>query len=351
MSCCRRLLTALTMVAACAAASDLSAHPDHPKQAPKESRAVNETIETGSGSCTYKTVANWCKIPAGRDSLGPTHGAIVLDAEGNIYCSMDSGEHGLLVYRPDGTLIREMGHGLAGIHGMCIRTEGDTQFIYAAHLRESQVPKLTLNGEVVWAMKGPPADSEKYDDPGQYKPTAVAVAPNGDIYIADGYGTNWIHRFDKDRKYLESFGSRGTENGRFQTCHGLALDPRGEQPLLLVCDRENRRLQHYDLEGNFVATLTENLRRPCSVAFFGDRVAVAELEGRVTVLDGANQPIAHLGDNPDRKQWANYGVSVADWQPGIFTAPHGVAFDRNGNLFVMDWNATGRISRLDLVAQ
>lgn len=341
---------ALAGIVVVAAASELSAHPNHPKKAPPETPAVTQRIRTGSAQCTYETVANWCKIPEGRNSLGPTHGAIVLDKAGNIYCSMDSGDHGILVYRPDGTLVREIGDGLAGIHGMCLREEGGREFIYAAHLRGAQVLKLTLDGEIVWAMKGPPPEATGYDDPKTYKPTAVAVGPEGQIFVADGYGANWIHRFDKDRKYLGSFGSRGTEEGRFQTCHGLALDTRGERPLLLVCDRENRRLQHYDLEGNFVATLIENLRRPCSVAFHGDQLAVAELEGRVTILDGKNRPIAHLGDNPDKTQWANYRVPAEQWPPGLFTAPHGVAFDEAGNLFVMDWNATGRITRLDHVS-
>ncbi len=345
------LLAATVTLAVAATSSFLPAHPNHPANAPKESRSVTETVRTGTDACSYETVANWCKIPDGRDSLGPTHGAIVVDKAGHIYCSMDSGDFGIVVYRPDGTVLREVGRGLAGIHGMCLREEGDGEFIYAAHLRDAQVLKLTLDGQIVWAMKGPPGESGKYDDPQSYKPTAVAVGPGGEIFVADGYGMNWIHRFDKDRKYLGSFGSRGTEDGRFQTCHGLALDTRGERPLLLVCDRENRRLQHYDLEGNFVATVTENLRRPCSLAFFGDRVAVAELEGRVTILDASNRPIAHLGDNPDQKQWANYGVPSDQWQSGVFTAPHGVAFDGDGNLLVMDWNATGRISRLNKVPE
>jgi len=71
----------------------------------------------------------------------------------------------------------------------------------------------------------------------------------------------------------------------------------------------------------------------------------------VTVFDGSNRPVAHLGDNPDRKHWANYRVPVSQWQEGVFNAPHGIAFDKNGNLFVMDWNASGRISRLDLVRE
>ncbi|MHB8898691.1 MAG: NHL repeat-containing protein [Thermoguttaceae bacterium] len=347
----RILLPVVTAMAAATTTSDLAAHPNHPQNAPKESRSVTDEIRTGNGACTYQTVPNWCKLPEGRPSLGPTHGSIVIDKTGRIYCSLDSGDFGILVYGPDGAFLREAGRGLAGIHGMCLREEGGDEFIYAAHLRDAQVLKLSLDGEVVWAMKGPPAGAKGYDDANAYKPTAVAVGPAGEIFVADGYGANWIHRFDKDRNYLGSFGSRGTENGRFQTCHGLALDTRGPRPLLLVCDRENRRLQHYDLEGNFVATIAENLRRPCSVAFFGDRVAVAELEGRVTMLDASNRVIAHLGDNPDQKQWANYRVPADQWQLGVFTAPHGLNFDAKGNLLVMDWNATGRISRLELVSK
>ena len=117
-----------------------------------------------------------------------------------------------------------------------------------------------------------------------------------------------------------------------------------------MCDRENRRLQHFDLDGNFVAVVTEGLRRPCAVSFGPDgRVAVAELEARVTILDGANRQVAHLGDNPERGQWANYNVAPADWKPGLFTAPHGVSFDGEGNLYVMDWNASGRVSKLQRV--
>ncbi len=58
-----------------------------------------------------------------------------------------------------------------------------------------------------------------------------------------------------------------------------------------------------------------------------------------------NQQVAHLGDNPDKKHWANYNVPPADWKPGIFTAPHGVSFDHEGNVYVMDWNSSGRVSK------
>ena len=113
-----------------------------------------------------------------------------------------------------------------------------------------------------------------------------------------------------------------------------------------MCDRENRRIVRFDLEGQFVDTLATGLRRPCSVAFQGDHVAVAELEGRVTILDRKGAEVAHLGDNPDAGQRANFDVPPAKWTEGLFTAPHGVCFDAQGSLYVQDWNRSGRISKL-----
>ena len=265
---------------------------------------------------------------------------------------MDGGDAAIMVYSPDGKFLKGLGgKELTGIHGMQIRDEDGEQFIYAAHLKGKQALKLRLDGTVVWSI---PAEevmksSGKYKDKGQYNPTAIAIGPDGRVFIADGYGQNWVHLFDKDRKYVKSFGGPGNEPGKFSTCHGLGLDTRTGRPLLLVCDRANRRLQHFDMDGNFVAVITEGLRLPCSVSFHGDHVAVAELEGRVAIIDKTNKVVSVLGDNPDPKQRANYNVPPDQWQVGIFTAPHGVSYDKDMNLYVMDWNASGRVSRLNLV--
>jgi DNA-binding beta-propeller fold protein YncE len=320
---------------------------DH-THAPGDALAVTHAVRTGAGENTFESVPNWCQLPEGRQTLGPTHGGIVEDKDGNIYFTMDGGPNSILVYTPDGKFVRALGdEKLTGIHGLCINDEGGQQFIYAAHLKGRQALKMKLDGTVVWSIPFEKVkESGKYQEAKQFSPTAIAVGPDGSVYIADGYGQNWIHRFDKDQKYVSSFGGRGAEPGKFTTCHGLGLDTRGEKPLLLVCDRENRRLQHFDLDGKFVAVVTEGLRRPCSLSFHKGRVAIAELEARVTILDEKNQQVAHLGDNPEKKHWANYNVPPAEWKSGIFTAPHGVSFDRQGNVYVMDWNSSGRVSKL-----
>ena len=325
----------------------------------------------GSGAWRYEVEAGWAKLPDAT-ALGPTHGGVVVDRAGLIYVSSD-GPAGILVFGKDGKLVRTLAPELNGIHGLTLRDEGGKQFVYGAHLFGHQVVKLGLDGTVVWKMPCP-TESGVYpalDDwkpnpktpkakPGAtlvghdgrtyvidgYKPTAVTVGPDGRIYVADGYGASIIHEFSPDRKWTRVIGSRGEGDGQFKTCHGIALDTRFEKPLLLVCDRENRRLIHLDLDGKFVRNLAVGLRRPCAVSIMGDFVAVAELEGRVIVTDKTGAIVATLGDNPDKTQWATNRVPKEKFQDGIFTAPHGVAFDAAGNLYVQDWNLAGRISKL-----
>lgn len=278
--------------------------------------------------------------------LGNTHGGVAIDSNGLVYSNTDT-ERSIVVHRPDGRFVRAIAGEYPGIHGMVIRKEGDEEFIYAAHLTGKQVLKMKLDGTPVWAI-GLPEESGKYeDDPTAYNPTGIAVGPDGRIYVADGYGRQWIHVFAPDRTYLTSFGGPGTEPGRFQTCHGLAIDSRGETPVLLVCDRENRRLQRFSLDGAFIDVPVEGLRRPCAIGISGNEIAIAELEGRVTLLDENFKLIGHVGSNSNRSQWARNGVPESEWIDGVFLSPHGCALDASGNLYVSDWNGTGRLSKME----
>jgi len=309
-----------------------------------DGKTATTLVHTGTGSFRYESVPNWCQLPEGAKQLGNTHGNIVIDAAGSVYFNTDT-KRAIMVYRPDGSFVRTFGEETVGLHDMILHQEDGTSFIYAAHLAGHQVVKYALDGTLLWTLPWP-EESGKYKEAKQYNPTAVTVAPDGSIYVADGYGQNWIHQYRADRSYVRSFGGKGQAPGQFQTCHGLRVDTRTSPPTLIVCDRENRRLQRFSLQGKFIEILATGLRRPCHVDFWGDLTVVAELAARVTILDKDFQVLTHLGDNPNHEQWAQNPVGPELWQDGVFIAPHGVSFDASGNLYVMDWNRSGRISKL-----
>ncbi|TAH35567.1 MAG: hypothetical protein EYC70_12990 [Planctomycetota bacterium] len=305
-------------------------------------------IRLGSGRHTYEWVPNWAQLPEGM-SFGNTHGCIVTDAGNRLLVNTDT-ENAVMLFDSGGKLLKTWGKDYAGgAHGMAVVAEGQQEFLYLAHIGRHELIKATPDGEVIWTL-GYPRESGLYENADRYHPTSVAVAPNGDIFVADGYGLGWVHQFDAGRKYRRSFGGPGTEPGKMRTPHGLWLDTRGKEPLLAVADRENHRLQFFDLDGKLHGLLDHDLRRPCHVHQRGGDVVVADLAGRVSIFDEKNQLVTHLGDNPDEGKRAQNGVPREQWKDGEFISPHCAHWDRGGDLYVMDWLAQGRVSKLRRVA-
>ena len=309
---------------------------------------AEDTALLGAGPHQYEWVSGWMKTPDGNE-IGNTHGAIAFDSAGNVYVNTDH-KQAILVFRPDGTFVRALAPELTGgMHGMDIVREGDEEFLYATHTGQHAVVKMKLDGTIVWRI-GTPEKSGVYKDPNHFRPTSVAVAPDGRFFVADGYGLSYVHLFDKNQKWIRTFGGPGTEPGKFRTPHGLWIDKRVDPPVLIVADRENHRLQKFDLEGNHLGVIEGFFRRPCKVHGRGSDLVVADLAGRVTILDGNDELVTHLGDNPDPGKRARNDVAKTEWVDGHFLSPHAAAWDAEGNLYVMDWNRHGRITKLKHVA-
>ena len=276
--------------------------------------------------------------------LGPCHGGVVVDRAGSIYVSTDT-PRGIMVYTPDGRFLRTVGP--TRIHGLEIREEDGVEYIYAARPSDHEVVKLKLDGTQEWSIKYP-QESGIFKDAKGFNPCAVTVAPDGSIFIADGYGSNYVLKYDKDRKFVKAFGGPGEAEGKFKTCHGIGLDTRLEKPLLLVCNRNNNRVEYWDLDGNFVRVIQKDLRMPAAVHIRGDYAVFPELQGRVTVLDKEGNIVAQVGDNPNAAQRANYGLPPAQWQDGVCNSPHGACIDKDNNLIVAEWSQFGHLHKFVL---
>ncbi len=304
-----------------------------------------QPVRMGCGMMTFDTVPGWGLRPDGSSSLGPTHGAVVIDQAGHIYTSA---RKGVVVFAPDGKVIQSyLGDEYSNIHDMEIRQEEGGEFIYGARNANAEGIKFDAHsGEIVLKLPFPAESGLQLK---KFNPTAITVAPNGDIFLSDGYASNHIFRFDKTGKYLSHFGTKGNGLKQFNTAHGMTLDTRYDPPRLLICDRNHQpkgRLLHYDLDGNFIEEVITGLGMPTSVSIQGDYVAVPDLHGRLVILDKSNTIMAVLGHNADPKKRANFNVPQSEWVEGVFSGTHGSYWDANGNLYVQDWNVSGRIMKL-----
>lgn len=301
-------------------------------------------MRIGSGSHTYEWVEGWAKIP---DHIQPgyTHG-VVEDSQGRIYVH-NASPHAIIIFDADGNFIDSWGEEFAaGAHGLLLNKEDDGEYLYLSATGQNIVVKTTLDGREVLRI-GTPDLPDIYDAEKKFVPTETAVAPNGDIYIADGYGQPWVHRYSAKGDYISSFGGRGSEVGKLNNPHGIMLETRGLEPLLIVSDRGNHRLQYFNLEGETVQITEGMLRLPCTTDAYGDELYIADLHSRLTILDNSGHLITHLGERENGWElpgWPNIAHDLR--QVGTFTSPHDLHVDGNGNIYVVEWISDGRITKL-----
>jgi hypothetical protein len=312
-----------------------------------DAQHTSTVLLTGNGQWTYRVVPGWGRLPRGTN-FGGTHGGIAQDKDGNVYVSTQSST-GVLVYSPDGMLLKTIANQYPEVHSMVYAQEDGAEYFYCTVQKGTPQEnwlfvKMKTDGTIVQKITAPREAGFKAGN--EWRLTAAMPAPDGSIFIANGYGDSRIFRFDKLGQFQASYSGKGDSDGLLNCSHGLAVDRRYDQPLLLVCDRENRRLCHFDFDGKFVRTIVRHLRRPCQTNFNGDYAVVSELEGRVTILDRDNVPIAFLGDNPRKAQWANYDVEPSAISAANFSAAHGCFVDSGANIYVSDWNRTGRVTKL-----
>lgn len=322
----------------------------------------------GSGQHRYEVLHNWVQLPD-KYSWQTTHN-VAVDRDGLLYVIHEGRENqkdhpSIFVFDGQGKFVRAFGSQFqGGGHGLEVITEGREQFLYVTGYQQlKNFAKLTLRGELVWEKRAP-MDSKLYPESEDTKPakrwgrdafmpTNFAFLPDGGFFLADGYGSYRIHRYDKNGKWLSMFGEPGTGDGQFNTPHGICLDNRpGREPSLIVADRANKRLQWFTLEGRHLKTL-DGFILPANLDTLGEVVLVPDLSARITLLDKNNQVITHLGEDPAwREQVLKDGMKLRGsdkgegWVSGKFLHPHDACFDPAGNIYVAEWVNSGRITKL-----
>lgn len=283
----------------------------------------------GTGKYTYQQIEGWAKLQEGLSFLDI--GSIAIDNKDKVYI-LNRSECPIMVFDPDGNLLKYWGKGyFKRAHGSCIGPDGS---IYCTDDGEHIVTKFTPDGKVLMTLgnKGRPSDtgyretsdlweriaSIKRGGPPFNKPTGVALSPKGEIYVSDGYGNARIHKFSQNGKLLFSWGEPGPAPGQFRLPHSIRVDKRNR---VWVPDRENHRIQIFNDKGEFLAQWTD-LIRPTDVFVDDEVVYVSELCKRISIF------------TTDGKLLARWGNEKHDVNNPLFVAPHTIAVDSKGDLYV-----------------
>jgi len=304
-----------------------------------------------TGAPSWKASSEWVQLPGGLEKMGVSHGDVAVSEAGEVYVSLTGGlRAGIQVYDADGKYLRNVPNAPNDFHGFVIHRDPDgVEYIYGPRLGAGSILKMKLDGEIVMTIPGESIPVEYWKKNAKtgkavIRLTACDVASNGDIFVTDGYSSDFIHRFDAEGKYLATFGGKG-EPCNFQTLHKIAVDTRFEPARIVGVSRTDGRVVHLSMEGDYLGNIATDLLKPAALVVQGDYLAVGEILGRVTVLDKSGKIVAQFGANEKADETGTNKTEPEKWRPGIVTAPHGIDFDAAGNLYVTEYSIFGRVHK------
>ena len=294
----------------------------------------------GTGDFRYEVQEGWGQLPAGWSFREVA--AVGVDKNDNVYC-FSRGQHPIIVFDRNGNFIRSWGEGTyKRAHGI---TMGPDDSIYLTDDGDHTVRKCRLDGQVLLTL-GIPGSPAPYQSGEPFnRCTHVALSPKNEIYVSDGYGNSRVHKYAPDGKLLLSWGEPGCDPGQFNIVHNICADRNG---WVYVADRENHRVQVFDGNGKY-ETQWNNMHRPCALYMDTTRAEaicyVGELGPGMTV----NKEAPNLGNRVDiynsaGKRLARLGDIYPGEKAGQFIAPHGIALDSRGDIYVAEvsWTIMGQ---------
>ena len=309
-----------------------------------------------SDKINYSVVEGWEQLPKGwahRDVAG-----VAVDGEDRVFL-ICRGDHPVIIYDRQGNFRRSWGEGEFSYrtHGIYVAPNGT---LFCTDDGQHTVRQFTPEGKLLMTLGvlNTPSDTG-YDGKnitsikrgaGPFnRPTNVAIGPQGDIYITDGYGNARVHVFSSTGQLKRSWGEPGTGPGQFYLPHGIAIDSEGR---VLVCDRESDRIQIFSPDGEYLSEWTDT-QRPTHLVFDSlGRAYVTELAWHEGDTSQTHGPITKGKARCARMSiYDRHGKVLARWgtlevtAPGSFAAPHGLALDSKNDLYVSEVTWTFAVSR------
>lgn len=317
----------------------------------------------GHGDYKYKVVKDWAQISVERNPLLNCH-EMVMDSKGRLVMLGDHTNNNVLVFDKSGKLLDYWGTQYPGGHGLTLSKEGEEDFLFIADCgwfidrngkwqkQAGQVFKTDLNGRLLFNL-GDPHTIGVYKEDELFMPTETTVGPNGDIYVADGYGSDYILQYDHKGKFIRKFGGHHNENKSWNlnNAHGITVDYRNKNnPVLLCTSRAENAFKYFTLDGRYIKTVEIPGAFVCRAVLDGNNlyagvcwsttregVKYVKDTGFVTILEGDNVVSNPGGTAPEYVDGKLQQVYQSEQK--IFNHGHDVCVDEDKNLYVCQWNA------------
>lgn len=305
--------------------------------------AEGEPAETvyGQGAYRYRHVKGWGILGADTP-VKDCHG-MVQSKDGRVFLLNNHTANNVIIYNREGALLGKWGTEFPGAHGLTLFEESGEERLFITDHDRHQVYKTTLDGKILLTLDWPEG-SGKYQNAGQFKPTHVAVAPDGSFYVSDGYGLSFVMHYDATGKLVNTFGGRNGGPGALHCSHGIHVDVRdAAKPVLLVTSREQNSIKRFTMEGEHLDTLDLPGAMPCFMIPYGEFIVVPHLKGGngngfVSILDRDNKIVSNVAADA-----ASYGADgkLAPMKANcnLFVFPHGLLVDDKDSLYIAQWNS------------
>ena len=312
--------------------------PSEPDSKPSSN---NSNYKVGHGDFVYEVDKLWGVQDPSKIPVDNCH-EMVMDSKGRlIMCTTDI-HNNILFYDKSGKIIKSWGNEYPGAHGLTLSDEGGEEFLYLTDTIKHQVYKLTMDGLRIMTFDYP-KEVDVYESADQYQPTETAIANNGDIYIADGYGQSIITQYDAKGKYIRHFGGKGDGEDQFQTAHGICVDTRGAEPELLITSRSKQEFKRFTMDGRHIETISLPGCSICRPVIKGEHLYFAvivtkswwDYDGMVAVLDKNNKVVSLPGGSSPT--YVNGILEEPVFDGKTFLNPHDVCIDDEDNIYVPQW--------------